>query len=320
MAYQKNRPIEAADFNAFAGQTLVAAANAGVAAQKAGCLWGVGFGDRGYGQNSPTLATRSKADLVTRADWNTLIGTTNQVLQWQGSSTSILPSPVGVASPIAILSSPTTDIWSALALADQNRLNFLSGNMTLTSSAASTTRSTTWGAGNSGITCTFQVSFASEDAARYFFNTGGDIRIALAHPNTSTPRNVSWNTVLSNLVVQFRANTSVRLSGTRGTAQAVGYYQLTTAFQTILNGTNTGTYVYTANDFLVEARATTITGSNGAKGSVLQFRVTLQDEHTNAWSDIVASGTNAVLSHFRANAAGSVIVASPTCTVFTAFG
>ena len=65
------------------------------------------------------------------------------------------------------------------------------------------------------------------------------------------------------------------------------------------------------------AKASTITGANGAKGSVLNFRVILADQQTNAFSDIVQSGTNATVSHLRAT--GSVSLASPTVSVLTAF-
>ena len=70
-------------------------------------------------------------------------------------------------------------------------------------------------------------------------------------------------------------------------------------------------------DYNVAAKASTITGANGAKGSVLNFRVILADQQTNAFSDIVQSGTNATVSHLRAT--GSVSLASPTVLVLTAF-
>jgi hypothetical protein len=93
---------------------------------------------------------------------------------------------------------------------------------------------------------------------------------------------------------------------------------LTTAYQTIFNGANIGTGSYTANGVMVEALAQTITGSNGAKGSVINLRVTLTDGHTNAFSDSVASGTNAQFGFKKAtvNVSG---IASPTPATVTSF-
>lgn len=323
MTYAKSSTILASDLNTFAGLTGTAAASSAAAQNKAGCLWGIGFGDRGYGQSSPNLTTLSAGTAIGQ-EWQNLRTTIANLASWQNTATTLLPASSAFNAGASIVAherdSPSLnafDIQDELVLVDTNRLNYVAGNMTLTSNATSSTRGTTWGAGAGGITCTFQVVFASEDAARYFFNTGGDIRIALAHPSTATSRDSSWNTVLSNLSVAFRANETVRLTGTTGTAQAVGYYQLTTSFQTIHNGLNSGVSPYTINDYLVEARSTAITGLNGAKGTTLQFRVTLTDEQTNAWQDTVASGTNAILSHFRATT--TISIAAPTCSVTTGF-
>lgn len=323
MTYAKGSAIQAADYNTFAGLTGTAAASAVAAQNKAGHLYGIGFGDRGYGQTTPTLGAIAAGASVGQ-EWQNLRTVMSNMSAWQNTSQTLLPASGSFNATSNIVaheqdapSINSFDIQDMLALLDTNRLNYQVGNMTLTSSAASSTRATTWGAAAGAITAEFSVTFASEDAARFFFNSGGEVRVALAHPDTTTPRNTTWNTVLSNLAVAFRANASSRITGSYGTAQAIGYYQLTTAYQTILDGTNSGTGVYTVNDFVVQARATSIAGVNGAKGSVIYFRVVLTDEQTNAFSDIVASGTNAVVSHLRAT--GTVTVAAPTVATVTAF-
>lgn len=324
MAYVKGSTILASDFNGLAGLTGAAAASAVVAQNKAGYLYGVGFGDRGYGQTTPALEAVTAGQTIGQ-EWQNLRTVIASMAAWQNTSTALLPPASSFNAGTGIVaheadapSSNAFDINGLIALLDTNRLNYQLANMTLVSNAVSSTRSTTWGAGNSGITCEFSVTFASEDAARYFFNTGGEIRIGASHPNTSTPRNQTWNTVLNGFSAAFRANSSARIGGSYGTAQAIGYYQLTTAYQTIIDGTNTGISPYTINDFYVDARATSITGLNGAKGAVLHFRVRLIDEQTNAFSDIVNSGTFAGLSHLRATT--SYTQAAPATAVVTAFG
>lgn len=325
MSYVKSNPISASDYNGFAGLTGAAAASAVAATRVAGYLWGIGYGDRGYGETTPNLTSMSAGGVLRGNEWTNIRTTLSSLATWQQTSTALLPpsslmqqGATVEAHNSAAPTSDTYDIGSLLISLDNNRLNYNVANMTATASATNTTRGSTWGSGNSGITCEFTVTFADENAARYFFNTGGEIRISLSHPNTSSPRNTSWNNTLNGFVAAFRANSSARTGGSFGTAQAIGYYQLTTAYQVIVDGTNTGVSPYTVNDFYVEAKASTIVGLNGAKGSVLNFRVRLIDEQTNAFSDSVASGTVATVGHLRAT---SVITpkAAPTCTVLTAF-
>ena len=322
MAYVKSSNIQAADYNNFAGLTGSAAASAAAAQNKAGYLYGIGFGDRGYGQTSPAL-TAETAGAIVGQEWQSLRTVIANMAAWQNTNTTLLPPASSfnagreiVAHDSAAPSLNAYDIQDMLATLDTNRLNYQAGNMTL-STIQTTTRSTVWGAGTGGITAEFQVAFTDENHARYFFNTGGEFRITLSHPNTTDTRNQSWNTVLNGFTLAFRANTSVRTSGSYGTAASIGYYQLTTSYQVICDGTNSGVTPYTVNDFYVDARAVTIAGVNGAKGSTIQFRVRLIDEQTNAFSDEVDSGTVANLQQLRAT--GSFTIAAPTSSIITAF-
>jgi hypothetical protein len=323
MTYAKSSSITAADYNTFAGLTGTAAASAVAAQNKAGHLYGVGYGDRGYGQLTPALTGAIVGQAVGQ-EWQTLRTVMSNLATWQNTVVTLLPPSASLTSGASITAherdAPSLnayDFQDQLALLDTSRLNYIVGNMTLTSNVATTIRGTTWGAGATGITCEFSVTFASEDAARYFFNTGGEVRLSFQHADISTPRNASWNTVLNNLIIAFRANSSARLTGSYGTPAAIGYYQLTTAYQTIINGTDTGISPYTINDFVVNAKASTITGLNGAKGSVIMFQVILTDQQTNAFSDIVAAGTNVVLSHLRA--VTTMGIAAPSAAVTAAF-
>jgi hypothetical protein len=186
--------------------------------------------------------------------------------------------------------------------------------MTLTSNALTITRASTWGAASGGITAVATVSFTSEDAARYFFNSGGEVRFAISHPTGST-QNTNWNTALTNVgTVAFKAHSTTR-TGTAGTPTAIGYYELTTSDQSILSGA-IGSGAYSTNSIAVSARAATITGANGAKGSQIIFTITLTDSHTNAFSDICAAGTAVTFAHLKATAVLSGIV-SPTFATTT---
>jgi len=465
----------------------------GTTLMTAGSIWGVGYGDRGYGQSSPALVNVSAGNPVGQGYPN-LRSVIANLCSWQNTSTSLLPSSGAVSAGAVISAYPVNETPSfpdIIPLVDTNRFNYQVGNMTLTSSAASTTRSTKWGftpnltervlGGGGGVTGTngsytihkgtgagsgwhliaytpevfgtfrvdwrcdtsnhtmiglipqpnayetpweqpssffiyndwfngpavrcyesntnpatfmgawttsdiftitydgsnvryyvngalqrttaysagplglaisqyydygqypanvfglgytpdvsgnlapafiqggFQVDFASEDAARYFFNTGGEIRVAFAHPNTSTSQDSNWNSTLSNLNIAFRANSSAKLSGNGTTTTNVGYYQLTTDWQVI--HTVDGSGAYSSNIMQVYAKALSISGSNGAKGYQIQFFANFYDNHDSNYYDVVNSGTVMTLSHLRATASPlTTAIAAPTCSVAQALG
>ena len=307
MSYAQGSTIAATDYNGFTGgQALgVAFASAAAATQKASALLGVGYGDRGYGQSTPSLPAKASGNTVAAVDWSNLRTAISNLNSHQGSGVT-LPANAVAGNSVAYDANYAT----TLATLDANRFNTNGGaSMTLTSNALTITRAGTWGAGSAGITAIETVTFASEDAARYFFNTGGELRFALSHPTGSTQDN-NWNTGLAAVgTIAFKANATTR-SGTSGTPAAVGYYQLTTTNQAIVSGV-IGTGAYTSNSITVSARAAAITGLNGAKGYQIIFTFTLSDGHTNAFSDVCAAGTAVVASHLRATAVLTGI-AAPT--------
>lgn len=319
MSYSKFNPVATSEVNSFVGpkSNTTAYASSAEATNAVAAIYGVGYGDRGYGQTSISLAPITQYSKVSTATWDALRNAISAIASHQGTSQTILP-PVSSATYgplVAHDGSGSYNIPSMISLIDTNRFNTNSGaSMSLYSSLQTVTRSTSW---NAAITCEVQADFASEDAARYFFNTGGEIRIALAQP-TGTVQDNAWNTALAGIgSISFKANTTTR-GGTAGAAQAVGYYQLTTSNQLIFNGTDIGSGAYSTNDVLVYARAQTITGLNGAKGYQIRFVITLQDQHTNAYFDTVAAGTNAVFSVLKSTAVMTGIT-TPTFSVVTTF-
>ena len=80
MTYSNGLTIQAADYNSLAGATGTAASS-GVAAQnRAGYLWGVGYGDRGYGQTIPALSPVSASNVD--QGWTNLQGVLSGLASW----------------------------------------------------------------------------------------------------------------------------------------------------------------------------------------------------------------------------------------------
>lgn len=298
MSYAQGQNIAATDYNAFTGgQNLgVAFASAVDATQKASGLLGVGYGDRGYGQSTPSLPAKASGNTIDAADWANLRSAINTLSSHQGSGVT-LPANAVAGNSVAYDANYAAD----LATLDANRFNTNGGaSMTLTSNTLTISRVSAWGGGNAGISAISTVSFADENAARYFFNSGGELRFALSHP-TGTAQDNDWNAGLASIgTVAFKANATTR-SGAGATPAAVGYYQLTTTNQKILTG-NVSSGAYASNTVDIYARSAAITGLNGAKGYQVIFTFVLTDVHTNAFADSVSAGTAVVASHLRATA------------------
>lgn len=134
-------------------------------------------------------------------------------------------------------------------------------------------RTTQWGSpGDLSIDMEFTATFDDADHRRYFFNSGGEIRItgSLAIPSgeTGTTKNSDWSLMLSNVgAVKFNYDTTTADSGT---TYAIGNNDLTGTYQTILEKSGSG--FYAENLYKVEARQDSAT--------VLRFKVTLQDADT----------------------------------------
>lgn len=307
MSYAQGQSVAATDYNGLTGgQALsVAFASSAAATQKAAGLLGVGYGDRGYGQTTPAIAALAAGGAISASDWANLRTAISTLNSHQGSAVTLPAAPVAGGS-IAY----DANFVNALATLDTNRFNTNSGaSMTLTSNALTISRTGTWGSGSTGITAIATATFASEDAARFFFNSGGELRFLVSHP-TGTTQDTNWNAALAAVgTIAFKANATTR-TGTAGTPAAVGYYQLTTTNQTILSGV-IGTGAYSTNTITVSARAAAITGANGAKGTQIIFTINLMDAHTNTWTDTCAAGTAVAFSYLKATAVLTGI-ASPT--------
>ena len=311
MTYAQNNTILASDSNLIRGETGSFAGSVAFATNKAGFLWGKGFGDRGYGQVSPSTSNVAVENVI-GGEWRELQSILTSLASWQGSSTANIPpaSAFAIGQPISAhrtADGNAYDLASALALLDSSRLNHNFANFTLNSNVASSTRNAAWGSpGEPGIAAEFTCNFASEDDARYFFNSGGQIRLTLNHPNTSTSQDVAWYYALLNMNIAFQAHSTSALSGSTGTGSSLGYYELTSGYQRVYDASNSSSGVYSQNDYYLDVKSNNIVGTNGGRGSQLVFRITMVDEHSNAFADNVNAGTSAAMSYIKASSGLSI--------------
>jgi len=292
MSYAQFGTIQAGDYNA-----LVGAATGGTA-NVLNTVWSTGSSSAGYGQ--PAEANVAVGDTVTAAKWANLITKTSNLASHQSSSITSVTAPAS-GNTITYNANVVTNLQTTYV----NKLNAVSQSGT---SANTATYAPTW---LNAITFTHIVTFANGDAARYFFNSGGQLAITCAHPAGS-----GINLLLNNLA--SNVGTVVLSSPTSGTATIAstsyngvtkvggggstptistnsGYYSWTTSnanafYQTASTGPSG--YLSTNINILVKTNGTQ--GSNGDVGNVITIS-TVWDEIPNGLTVATGSATTVTI-------------------------
>jgi hypothetical protein len=308
MIYQKGDQVTAAVLNSF-----LTTVNG---------VFGTGTGDAGYGQTSLQGAV-SVGGLINSAHWTNLRSMVVTAATHQGTAITTLPTTtvlqvgaVITAHEIAAPSSNAYELSNYITAINTNRLTAASGAMSIIT-GSTITRASAWA---TTITCTMDAIWASEDAARFFFNSGGQIRLNFSQPTGSgTAQDTDWNAILATKLGEVRLGsyTTTNAGSTSMANGALGFYGLTTSPQAIVTGTNVGGGAYSSNDVSVTAQVLNKVGVNGGNGNTVRFVVLLSDQHTGV-TDSVSSGTAAAFSTFKATTYLTGI-ATPTFTVQTAF-
>ena len=282
MTYTSGGLIEATDYNGFVNNTVNANVNS---------VWAAGTGDRGWGQ--PALSTVAATNTITATQWASLVNTLVNMGGQTNTTITARTAPTA-GSTIGILAALNTDLTNIT----NNRLNAAANGTrftgwTGTNSKTAATSGATW-----TITFTNTVTFASADAARYFFNAGGRIQLDVSKTATGATGDPEWNDLANTLCgdIFFTAGTATQtIAGTAYTgttriggsgtpavlATTTGFYDLTPgAAATVIYRQNADTAPYT-NNFIQHSAAL------NAASTVLTF--------TTLWSasdgDPISGGT-----------------------------
>ena len=294
MSYAQFGTIAALDYNMLVTGNV---AN-GTTANTLNIVWSTGSGGAGYGQTAEGNVT--VGDTITASKWANLITKTSNLASHQSSSITSVTAPAS-GNTITYNANVVTNLQTTYV----NRLNAVSQSGT---SANTATYAPTW---LNAITFTHIVTFANGDAARYFFNSGGQLAITCAHP-AGTGINLLLNNLASNV------GTVVLSSPTSGTATIAstsyngvtkvggggstptistnsGYYSWTTSnanafYQTASTGPSG--YLSTNINILVKTNGTQ--GSNGDVGNVITIS-TVWDEIPNGLTVATGSATTVTI-------------------------
>lgn len=274
MTYAQFGTVQASDFNTLVGGNPTATANT------LNATWATGSGSAGYGQTA--LANVTAGSTVTSTQWATLVANTASAATHQGSSITSVTAPAA-GGTITYLSAIPTNLQTVYS----NRLNASTQGSTI---ANVVTRGTTW---TTALTFTHTATFANADAARYFFNAGGQLKLTFSQPNGTSMAN-AFNSLCSacgTLVFSAPSSGSITVAGTSYTGfrkvggsgtpspylTNTGYYALTSANANVFLQTTGTPAGYTTSFINVLAKSNGTQGSNGDAGSVITL-YTVWDE------------------------------------------
>jgi hypothetical protein len=310
MSYAQYGTIQATDYNNLIG------ANPGSTANVLNTVWATGSAGAGYGQTA--LANVATGDTVTASSWANLVNKTASAASHQSSSITSVTAPV-TGGTITFNANVVTNLQTIYS----NRLNAVSQSGTTANTA---TFGSTWG---SAVTFTHTVTFANGDAARYFFNSGGQLAVTCSHPS-GTGINLLLNGLASNvgtIVLSAPTSGTASIAGTSyngvtkvgggGSTPTVstnsGYYAWTTANANVFYQTaSTGPAGYLSTNINVLVKTNGTVGSNGDKGNIITI-YTVWDEVPNGLTASSGTATTVTIrppeTTYIANTWGSITIA-----------
>lgn len=298
MAYTSGSLIEAVDYNGFVSTTAGANVNA---------TWGTGTTSAGYGQTA--LTTVSAGGVVTATQWASLVNTIASMADHQGTTITARSAPVG-GDTIEILAAVNTDITQCY----NNRGNAVANGSQYTAWTGTNSKTAATAASAWTITFTNTITFSSANAARYFFNAGGRIKIETSKTATGQTGDPEWNDLANTLcgdifitggdysqTIAGTVYTGTTKSGGTGTPNILltttGWFDLTTS-DTVVYKQFADTAPYTSN-FIQHALKTA--------GSGTQLVITTT--WSNPEGDAISGGT----------AASGATPGTAPCTIVTYF-
>ena len=281
-------------------------------------ILGTGSGQNGYGQIVSSLPVNNTDDIITAEDINLIYADILKARVHQVGVTDI-----GIAEVIQNLNTVAEDTstfvdnngvtsidpdgfkkgiidFETLMSQVQTDKATMHPSQSALEPAISSARTSSW---NGLIYHEVTATFSSADAKRFFFNTGGEIRISANNTGSSTPKGLDWSQLCSQVgTIKFSAETTV---STTGGGSSIGNYDLTSAYQDIYTKVGSGTYsaVYAGNIYTVKARSDIDTR--------IIFRIEFNDVvFDNNVDNNVDGRLQSTIQHYRAN--GDVVVSAPS--------
>lgn len=216
MTYTSGSLIEATDYNGFIS----------TGTPNVNAIWSTGSGNTGWGETA--LTTVSASSTITATEWATLVNR----LTTMGNQTNVTitsrTAPVA-GNTISILANVATDITNIFN--SRGNAAAIGTQYTAWTGTSSKTSATAQG---TNIVFTHTITFASANAARYFFNAGGLVKIQFGKSSTGALGDAEWNDLAGTLAGAVFI--SGRSTGANSTVAGTLY-----SGSTVIGGTGTPT-------------------------------------------------------------------------------
>jgi hypothetical protein len=245
-------------------------------------LLGAGLSDAGYGQavSSDIVSGQPAPDKITVSQWNNL---RNDLLKIRQHQTGIDEGPnLTIPTSDDVITNEFVNEYKTFATTCQiDRLTIASNQATDQNLVAPSVRTTQW---NGILTQIITVTFPTGDAARHYFNAGGQIRFSASLSHTlplsdpSYSKTENWSQLLSDMgVISFGAvgTTYTGTGAETGYPKTdLGWYTITTTPLTIfIKPTTPG--VYAENDYNISVSKDS---TSVADGRILTITIQFRDD------------------------------------------
>jgi hypothetical protein len=245
---------------------------------------GNGSGNSGYGQqariNSVAVAEGTK---VTINEWaNLRFDIINAYKHINGVNPTT--AQVTEGNTIRYTSSFTPDTGTLDV--PQNQYDVWADNITTnrfgiaggesgTTTAVSQSRTGSW---SSQCTCTIQFYWANSDQARYFFNSGGQIRISASRSGGATSnQNTAWASLLSSAGTQSLGGVLPNAGTTPN--DGTNWYRTSSTFQTFYTATSSSPYG--SNNYQIQSRCVDVGSNSSGTSASGEIRVIFTDGYVD---------------------------------------
>ncbi len=260
---------------------------------------GAGSGNLGLGQTTLVneQGTAKAGEIVTAAQWNELF-TQMDTIANHTNDTMSFTEPRTAGEIITVVAGINSDIQTLASSIEGGCVNTTA--LTVGSTDIAQASGAVW---DTEHQAEISYTFAGGDEARWFFNQGGSLRVTFENSATNSTGLDTVITGLQNAISDFRmgattsevtgnlndssdAGDSSFTGSTTPFTGALGYYDLTTSYQTLLYLLEqSGTYDYSYEGQVairIEGKVNTAHGDGlGNNGDVVTLRVTLSQLGSN---------------------------------------
>jgi len=270
-----NAKIRAVDYNTIRNQVNL--------------VLGTGLGNSGYGQTSlVTSSTVSESTRVSIAEWNRLKADISTCWRhiYNTSPPSITTAVVNETIRSNATTSPYTQYQTLANDITNNRFQTPPNNIV----TAKGTVSRLWPGGfgdtwKSTLQSVVTVSWPTGDAARHFFNSGGELRFSSSRSGGTTSggagtiaaQNNEWTNFLTNTVQTRAFGGNKPVTGT-GSLTGTNFYRLANTYTNPWYSATAGG-AYSLSTFRIWARSVDIANNSSGGATTVEFLVEWIDDH-----------------------------------------